>query len=818
MLMEFYNANLRTNDASLKSFDETNDVANNRRDVKHNVTKINQTPVEYYDALCNVVGDKWSKKGDVFFKKGISFDEIVLRSLNYLFTECVDTSKLEAYTHWNLSFAKSILDKNVSFGYKPILETPSNINLEVYEKEYLKEAYFIIQLAFYLNEIDLKQNQFYIYLTHYFETKTKLSDEAYKLDLEHLYKKYNDIDEGNTNVAKNILGKHFYACLLIILNELELPATNFNKTLGYGRHYDAMSSSPKELRKYFPFELIEFDIEEANPHFIDMHIGSDVADNIYNKLATAHNLTRAEAKTLFNRNLNRGEYYDRQFFYNFFFPIYQDKTDALVDLIKDEKKPTWKVMQFYEQTVIDVFKGTNKIYNATRLHDALYKINNEFLEVEKIEFAFYSFGKTTIANKTDALCFQVAKDKPSFSFVTSLPENIRISELKTEADTKEGFRYKGNSFDIYTKPFEYIKASFNIAHKGRFIGDNFVNISEADFLKKCFNMVAVIRDLNPEVTSENLSYLINDIVNHIYKNSVYAFNKETLCRLMIEQIDNSELTPIVKIKDWYFKGIEGKNNITFYEFSSFLNEVRKEADLYFQANAILPIIENAYRNGRRKFIRHSDLGINRKRGNEFMYELINDFNMSNGFGYDVRFADSLNDFMKVVHEVGHNKYSNPIIVTNLMYNLSENAISQEFKIHRQTAKKIKAWFMFTPLRHRIETIYFSVKALAENTAKNVDIVKDHHNRLSVTNVIEQPEQQLLLNPNEAFNYDLDLSNSVLNVDEIQALQRDENFYLDWYLFTYGSDYTENQKNIIKANRSLLFRGEYQPYFLTKSTA
>jgi hypothetical protein len=599
---------------------------------------------------------------------------------------------------------------------------------------------------------------------------------------------------------------------------LELPTNNFKKTLGFGRHYDAMSNSPKELRKYFPFELIEFDIQSANPNFIDIEIGSDVSKNIYDKVATAHNLSRTEAKRLFNKKLNSGKYYDREHFYNFFFPIYQDKTSALVDLIKNEKKPLWKVMQFYEQTAIETFKGRNKIYNATRLHDALYKINNEFLEVEKIEFAFYSFGKTTIANKTDDLCFQVTKDKPSFSFVTSLPENIRISELKTEADTKEGFRYKGNNFDIYTKPFEYIKASFNIAHKGRFIGDNFVNISEADFLKKCFNMVAVIRDFNPDVTRENLTYLINDIVNHIYKNSVYAFNKETLCRLMIEQIDNSELTPIVKIKDWYFKGIEGKNNITFYEFSSFLNEVRKEADLYFQANAILPIIENAYRNGTRKFIKHSDLGIKCKRGNEFMYELINDFNMSNGFGYDVRFADRLNDFMKVVHEVCHNKYSEPIIVTDLMYKLSENAISQQFKIHRQTAKKIKAWFMFTPLRYRIETIYFSVKALAENTAKNVEIVKDHNRRLSVTNVIEHPEPNLLLTPGEAFNYALDLSNSVLNVDEIQALQRDENFYLDWYLFTYGSDYTENQKNIIKANKVLLFRGEYQPYFLTKSTA
>jgi hypothetical protein len=49
-----------------------------------------------------------------------------------------------------------------------------------------------------------------------------------------------------------------------------------------------------------------------------------------------------------------------------------------------------------------------------------------------------------------------------------------------------------------------------------------------------------------------------------------------------------------------------------------------------------------------------------------------------------------------------------------VYILNENAISQQFNIHRKTAKKIKTWFMFTPLSNRIETIYFTIKALAEN--------------------------------------------------------------------------------------------------------
>ena len=783
----------------------------NNVNLKFEITQIEQTSEDFYSALCNVEGDNYSQKS-------VSFNEIVLRSLNYLFTQCVDPSTIDSYSHWNLTFAKSILDKNNTFGYVPILDAPSNTYIEVFENEYSKEAFFFIQLAYYLNEIDLTQNQFFKYITYYFETRTKLSDSLYKLDLKHLYKKYNDIDEGNVHVAKNLLKKHFYGCLFIVLNELNLPSNNFKKTDKGGRVYNAMTSSPKELRKYFPFELFEFDIQAAFPHFIDMEIDSNVSKNIYENLAITQNIDREEAKTLFNRKLNSGKYYNREHFYKFFYPIYKEKTNALIDIIKNEKTPFWKLMQSYEKVAIDTFTKINKAYNGTRLHDAIYIIKNNFLDIKELEFCFYSFGEKAISKKDNRLNFQVSKDKPSLSYVSSLPNDLRQLDIHFESDSKKGFKYKGNNFDIYNIPFQYIKASFNISHKGKFVKDEFVLLSEKEFLCRCFNMVSVIRELNPNISYDVFKLLVNSIVNHIYKYGVYSFNKNTLIDLMLNEIENTELQPIVKTKDWYFKGIEDKNNITFYEFNMFLNEVRKEADLFFQCSAILPAIKNSYLNRKKIFIKHSDIGITSKRGNEFLYELINEFNMCNGFGKDVRFAESLQDFLKGVHKLCHNKYNNTLIVTDIVYKSSENALSKEFNIHRQTAKKIKNWFAFTQMRNRIENIYFIIESIANNTNSNYVIEKDKDRRLSIKEVIEEEEKKIRLTPGEAFNYELDLKNSVLNIAEEEARQTNENFFLSWFLFNYKGQYSKVDAIDIRQNKTELYKGNYIPYFLRKLSA
>jgi hypothetical protein len=61
-----------------------------------------------------------------------------------------------------------------------------------------------------------------------------------------------------------------------------------------------------------------------------------------------------------------------------------------------------------------------------------------------------------------------------------------------------------------------------------------------------------------------------------------------------------------------------------------------------------------------------------------------------------------------------------------------------------------------------------------------------------------------ITPAEAFDYEQDLSNSILNVSEEEAIQRDGDFLYSWILFNNPEqNFTDNQKALIKLN-PLLF--------------
>jgi hypothetical protein len=65
---------------------------------------------------------------------------------------------------------------------------------------------------------------------------------------------------------------------------------------------------------------------------------------------------------------------------------------------------------------------------------------------------------------------------------------------------------------------------------------------------------------------------------------------------------------------------------------------------------------------------------------------------------------------------------------------------------------------------------------------------------SIENVKERKEVSL----QDAFNYDLDLTDSVLQVDETEAVQRGDQFLYSWICF-HNPELTENDKLYIDIN-------------------
>jgi hypothetical protein len=772
----------------------------NLENIKFQVTQIDQNDSDFYQILNNIQGDK--------FQKGISFDKLVLHSLNYLFVNCVNSSEL-LDSDWNLDFAKALLDKNNCTGYTPITTASNCRNIAVYKKQYYKEAFAFIQLAHYLNSIDLKTNQFFVYINHYLTTKTKLPDSEYKLDIQYLHKKYNDLDKSADNnfkiTAATTLKNHFYGCLYILCNDLGLNTSNFKSDFKQGRDYNPMVKVPREFRKYFPFLLDEYDIKTAYPHFIDLLIDSNAANNVYESLSLAHNIERSEAKVLFNKYLNSGKYHNRSYFKAFFEPIYKEHTEKLIDLITDLKKPIWSVLQLWEMEAINNIKESNNLKNVTRLHDSIIIINDKFQKSIRTKFNFYEFGYKQLNKIDENLNFEVSKKNSRYSYVNSIPAELKTKGYALQKDTKKGIVFKDKFFNIYTNDFEVWKCGFNIAYRGTIVNNEFKYITADEFTNKLKYCIDVLAYLNADITKGGFVYIINEIVAHIYENGVYSFNKDYLVKLLINHLEEELAIPKPKIRNWHFVGNSEINNIDFYQFNQYRNLANRNARKFFCANAMIDTIKYSYNTNAKKFIRLSDLGLNDKRQAPEVADLVNRFNAANGFN-DEREAKTIKEVCtKVVTLYNSTIYK----LTEIVHNIPASTISKEFNINRRTATKFKKWIEQPQDKAELKAILQHLNNIIDEQSEIIVEEKQALPKATWNEAFNVEEEEIIITKTEenVFKIDVEIKqaptpkkyiNSILNCSPENAIRNDIHFITSWLLFQ-NPTLSESVRSLIKNN-------------------
>jgi len=71
------------------------------------------------------------------------------------------------------------------------------------------------------------------------------------------------------------------------------------------RTYSALTTlSMSDIMELYPNTVLEIDIKAANPTFIDDIVGSNIASKVYNNIMQSENVTRDEAKVMYNKLLN----------------------------------------------------------------------------------------------------------------------------------------------------------------------------------------------------------------------------------------------------------------------------------------------------------------------------------------------------------------------------------------------------------------------------------------------------------------------------------------------------------------------------------
>lgn len=138
------------------------------------------------------------------------------------------------------------------------------------------------------------------------------------------------------------------------------------------REYNPFTALPKSLRSIIPIKYIEIDVSSANAQFVDILLEIDIAPVVYTNLMENFNITRNQAKWMYNSTLNNHKLPIAKasaFYQKAGYP--KDKAHKLAKLTANTQKGQFfKVMTEYEQVLIEMY---NEIidYNGIRFHDAL---------------------------------------------------------------------------------------------------------------------------------------------------------------------------------------------------------------------------------------------------------------------------------------------------------------------------------------------------------------------------------------------------------------------------------------------------------------
>ena len=395
------------------------------------------------------------------------------------------------------------------------------------------------------------------------------------------------------------------------------------------------------------------------------------------------------------------------------------------------------------------------------------------------------------------------KEKQTDRFCSTITKELGLIYYTEQSDKerdKQGY-YIGKHFKISNYgEFYCITANVDV-NRYEFIDNKKVKPTAEILLKRLEQTFRVLKKLNP---GENISYHFDKILNHVLENSNYLFNKYYILNELMPMWanDTNVLNAYIKKRDWVKLNTTIKDDA---EFTRLLNDDRKAA----ATNIILKELEPLVNKG--EYIEPKLLGLFKAQFNPFVFNLIKDYN-KNVIGCNT--VNNYNEKIKVCQYLQHveaytNHYENPKKVQkyHTTYNNTYIACAQNvptFKKPNQNivetntmvAKRIvKEYFNFKPKRNALKNIRTIIEYYLSNpndiSIERIKIGKTTRlvtkNNISLAQMRETLEQQKVtqgLTAKEAFDYPLDLSDSILNIPQEAAMQENAQFLYSWILFNY----------------------------------
>ena len=231
-----------------------------------------------------------------------------------------------------------------------------------------------------------------------------------------------------------------------------------------------------------------------------------------------------------------------------------------------------------------------------------------------------------------------------------------------------------------------------------------------------------------------------------------------------------------------------------------MRKAKKLSKINLQLKAIKEIVKSGIKNI--KFIEKKDLGIKKEVGNEYIFNLINRFNIASIGSIDRRICEVVKTLVMFNITISKGYY--------YFYKekISVNEVCKITSINRVTLGNL---LKFKRNEQVIENILIEIDFLIDNynsfDFNRIEVKGKIYN--SVSPSFKAVAELKHIELKDAFDCELDLSNSILHCDIEEAYNRGMDFYISWYLFN-NNVMDEEDRSYIKDYRYDLFHRDWNP--------
>lgn len=299
--------------------------------------------------------------------------------------------------------------------------------------------------------------------------------------------------------------------------------------------------------------------------------------------------------------------------------------------------------------------------------------------------------------------------------------NFRDSRLVDYSDdSKEsgGECFRGNNFKVYDKKYNVLTTHIDL-NEWKPVDGKKVRPTTEDFVNRLKEMYIIAKRLNPEVSMRDN---FHKTLPHILEYSNYTFNSGYVRKVLIPDWDSidSDASEYIKQRDWQSKMSPDVTIKDKYHFISLLAEDRVLKRLITTLEKLLPLIDS------NSYIDLKSIGIDRKRGNKLVWDIVNKYNSQfiqcpTKKSYDnlIKIAEYLEEVFESDEKVG-TVYNNIYRVTNILANYklpSVNEIYNNVLVAEKSVRKFKSFTIDSEAEKSKDEVKLFIEYLLNNRDK-----------------------------------------------------------------------------------------------------